>query len=542
MRYIFLLVIASLSSIIIYAQADIILKNGKIFTSNKRKLWVQAIAIKGNKILAAGTDKEILELTGPSTNIIDLEQHLVVPGFNDAHTHIGASYPAYSFSVTTNETGPTPWAIIRDSLQKIVRTLPAGTLIRSTIHPDLLEDGNVRREQLDRIAPNHPVILSAWTGHGKICNAAALRLLNYSPQTKLVGGIIQLENEQPSGVLEEYAGFQSAALLADRLDDKEAGEMIRKQYAAMLELGITSTQNMCTQMSQPAFQRIYSANDFGGRVRLIAFPFTDDKGLLFNDWSNSFRNLTNKNCISGVKLILDGTPIERLACTRQPYSDKDSCYGRLNFSESAIAEYLKFCIANDQQIIVHAVGDSSIATLISVMRSIEPDNFWPSRRVRLEHADLAIMGTADIATLRKLGIVIVQNPTHLTLVGEMAGRWADRTPYLQALGTLIKSGIPVAIGSDGPFNPYLNLMLATMHPDNPKEALTLEDAVIAYTFGSAYAEFKENEKGVLNAGKLADLAVLSQNIFDIPAQQIPATTSILTIVDGKIVYNKKVLK
>jgi hypothetical protein len=139
--------------------------------------------------------------------------------------------------------------------------------------------------------------------------------------------------------------------------------------------------------------------------------------------------------------------------------------------------------------------------------------------------------------LKQLGIVIVQNPTHLALPPVMAARFADTTiQYLQPMQTLLRNKIPFAIGSDGPFNPFLNIMLATMHPDNPKEAITVEQAVIAYTYGSAFAEFKENEKGTLAKGKLADLAVLSQDIFTISKEQLPATKSVLTMIDGKIVH------
>ena len=135
-----------------------------------------------------------------------------------------------------------------------------------------------------------------------------------------------------------------------------------------------------------------------------------------------------------------------------------------------------------------------------------------------------------------MGIVIVQNPMHLGLPQVMAARWNNRSPYLQAMRSLIDNNIPLAFGSDGPHNPFLNIMLAAIHPDNPAEAIKVEEAVIAYTLGSAYAEFKENEKGTLTVGKLADLSVLSQDIFSIPIQQLPATSSLMTIIDGKIVF------
>ncbi len=156
---------------------------------------------------------------------------------------------------------------------------------------------------------------------------------------------------------------------------------------------------------------------------------------------------------------------------------------------------------------------------------------------------MAVVTRDDLQTLKELGIVVVQNPLHLALADLMKQRLGTtRTKYLQAMRSLIDNGIPLALGSDGPPNPFLNLMFATVHPDNPPEAITLEEAVIAYTHGSAYAEFSEGDKGTLAAGKLADLAVLSQDIFEIPVQQLPATTSVLTFLDGRVVYDAQVLK
>jgi predicted amidohydrolase YtcJ len=246
--------------------------------------------------------------------------------------------------------------------------------------------------------------------------------------------------------------------------------------------------------------------------------------------------LNKKNGVSGIKLILDGTPIERLAAVSASYSDKPGQFGLINFSWPEIKKYIQFSLQHKQQIIVHAVGDSAIATFIRSLRALHPDKFWKDKRIRLEHAELAVSTTDDLATLQQMGIVIVQNPLHLGLPQVMAIRWNNRSPYLQAMRSLIDNNIPLAIGSDGPHNPFLNIMLAAIHPDNPKEAITVEEAVTAYTYGSAYAEFKEKQKGTLTVGKLADLAVLSQDIFSVPIQQLPATSSVLTIVDGKIVF------
>ena len=527
-----------------FSQPDYILYHGKVFTSDKKNIWVEAIAIKGERISAVGNNNEILKLKGVNTRVIDLEGRVVIPGINDAHNHAGAEYPARRFELAHNPLDPTPWNLLRDSIIRIVKEIPEGTFIITTINPDLLGEPLARRKQLDSIAPHHPVMFSAWTGHGKIMNSAALSFFGFNDQSQTLGGRFDKDRDQHlTGLIEEYASFPAGAFLSSRLDRSQIIGDLRKFYAEASALGITTVQNMCTQHFAKQVTDIYTTEEFSCRVRLVAFPFTSSNELLLHDWDNLFHSLNQMNYISGVKLILDATPVERLAALRQAYSDRPAEYGRLNFDPQQLKLYMQYCLQHNQQIIIHAVGDSAIVSIIRTMRSLHPDSFWKSKRLRLEHAELAVVKEEDINTLKQLGIVIVQNPTHLALPSVIHARFgASRTKYLQAMQTLSDNNIPFAIGSDGPMNPYLNIMLATMHPDNPKEAITREEAVIAYTHGSAYAEFRENEKGILAKDKLADLVVLSQDIFDISPDKLPATESVMTFLGGKIVYDKNLLK
>ena len=543
MKHFFTLSFLVISSLVLGQTPDIIVYNGKIFTADKNKLYNQALAIKGDRVIAVGTNDIITKMAGSSTKKIDLEGRTVVPGFNDAHDHTGPEYPARQFVLQNLPTEPTPWQKVKDSLLRLVKEVPAGTLIRSTINPDLFDDENARLQTLDSIAPMHPVILAAWTGHGVIVNSKALELLGFSSQAKALGGRMEMNaGGQPNGILHEYAAYPISAILASKMPMEDVMADLDKYYKEALSLGITSQQIMTTGMPAALFRKIYAANDFGIRSRLIAFPFTNNKELLFADWAPFFGRLNKKNEVSGVKLILDGTPGERLAYLSAPYSDRPGMYGALDFDDNNVKKYIQFCLKNKQQIMVHAVGDSTIKKMISLMRSLHPDAFWKDKRVRIEHGDLAIMNKADFKTMKDMGIIIVENPMHLALPQLMAQRWGNRTNYLQAMRSLIDNNISLAIGSDGPINPFLNIMMAAIHPNNPKEAITVEEAVMAYTYGSAFAEFKEKEKGTLAVGKLADLAVLSQDIFTVPLNALPATQSVLTMVGGKILYTAPVKK
>jgi predicted amidohydrolase YtcJ len=235
---------------------------------------------------------------------------------------------------------------------------------------------------------------------------------------------------------------------------------------------------------------------------------------------------------------LDGTPFERAAAMRQSYADAPNERGRLNFTEAEIAKMLRESIAFRQPILFHAAGDRTVEAILSAMENIKNVD-WRTKRVRIEHGEGV---TTDlIERSKKLGVVVVQNPTHLALPEMLHARFSPDNKFSQ-VRSLIDGGIPFALGSDGPMNPFLNVMLAAIHPARPSEAITREQAVSAYTAGSAYAEFAESEKGSITKGKLADLTVLSQDIFAVPVPELPKTQSILTVVGGRIVYDAKVLK
>jgi hypothetical protein len=197
-------------------------------------------------------------------------------------------------------------------------------------------------------------------------------------------------------------------------------------------------------------------------------------------------------------------------------------------------------LQNDDQLLVHIVGDRTMEKFLDAMDATGGKKVWQGRRVRIEHGD-GIMPDL-VSRVKELGLVVVQNPTHLALRELFLKRYGiERADQFQPLRSLINAGIPLAIGSDGPNNPYLNIMLASVYPGKPQQAITREQAVTAYTLTSAYAEFAEKEKGSLEPGKLADLTVLSQDIFRVPPPELPKTESVLTMVGGKIVYDAKVV-
>ena len=182
---------------------------------------------------------------------------------------------------------------------------------------------------------------------------------------------------------------------------------------------------------------------------------------------------------------------------------------------------------------IHAVGDAAIDAVLHALEITGAER-WRPLRPRIEHGDMFEPDQVDRA--KRLGVVLVQNPSHFMTADIFKSRLGERTARVAMMKTLIARGLPLALGSDGPPNPFLNMMFAVTHPTNPAEAMTREQVLAAYTRGSAFAELEESEKGTIDAGKLADLAILSQDVLTVPAEQLPGTQSVLTVVGGRIVH------
>jgi predicted amidohydrolase YtcJ len=205
----------------------------------------------------------------------------------------------------------------------------------------------------------------------------------------------------------------------------------------------------------------------------------------------------------------------------------------LTFPREQISAMLEESLQNNDQLMVHVSGFLSASAMIDAIKSSGGKSAWAGKRVRFEHGDGLFPDL--LPRVKELGVIVVQNPSHFAHNMKLA--------RAQPLKSFLVAGIPLALGSDGGgrINPYVDIMFASTHPDRPSEAITREQAVIAYTLTSAYAEFAEKDKGSLEPGKLADLAVLSQDIFSVPTAELPKTQSVLTLVGGKAVYDAGVL-
>ena len=518
-------------------KADVILYNGKVFTSDTANLWAQAVAVKGHRIQAVGGNAEVLALARAGTRLLDLKGRVMIPGLNDAHVH--ALVPQ-GRQLNVPDFLPGPGPTVDDVLALIAQgaaTSPPGTWLLATVGTNFSEDPRAQRFTLDQVAPNHPVKLELWTGHGMYFNTKGLRDLHIPENASdPFGGFYERfpGTGVLNGVVHEYAEHLVRRRFAERLTDAQIAGIYQNFVQAALSFGFTSVQEMSIGLPHERSVKILGQVNPAIRWRSICIPLTPDEPC--HGGASSAPLVTP----SGIKWIADGTPIERLAYMSEPYQDRPDTRGRFNFPADAFTHLVErslFAPPRKSQLLLHLVGDAAIGALLDEMEELAPAAHWRQRRTRIEHGDL--ITPADVERVRNLGVVVVQNPTHLALPDIFQRYTPQVTANAQPLRSLVEAGVPLAFGTDGiggSISPFLDLFLATLHPDRPSEALTLEQALIAYTAGSAYAEFEDGKKGQLVPGQLADLAVLSLDIFAAPSA-LPATHSELTMVDGRIVWD-----
>lgn len=513
---------------------DTIIFNGQIFTGNATQAEVQALAIRGERISATGNNATIRALAGSQTRQVDLGGRTVIPGINDAHNHIYV-VPSHTLQLSFKSEDPS-WKEIRAAIVRSAKAAPKGSLLMGNFGPAIYFNPDVNRDALDKIAPNHSVILTCDTGHAVIANSAALAKVGIGEDTAdPVGGRYERTADgRLTGIIREYGTLQISRRLANLTEDSDAVTQLAEFFSQAAKYGITSIQDMSEAFAPNRLVNLLAKSSSPIRLRIMRMPLTSATGRDTVEGLDVSRHPSALITVSGTKWLLDGTPDEgtltppktwhelvRLSSARA-WTDLP-----MSFPESEMELMLRETLHIHDQLLVHVSGYPATLEMLKAMQATGGPSIWLDKRVRFEHGDAIFPDL--VSQVKSMGIVVVQNPTHF-----QTGFPVDKALPLRSL---IAAGIPVALGSDGPMNPYLNIMLASSHPFRPSEAITREQAVIAYTLTSAFAEFAEQDKGSLQPGKLADLAVLSQDIFAIPNLDLQKTVSILTLVGGKIAYD-----
>lgn len=523
-RYFLIACFSSLiSKNVLFGQtADIVITNGKVFTSDTNKLYVQAIAIKGNKIIASGTNEAIPKLANGKTKKIDVQGKTVVPGFNDAHDHPGGFAPFGKFfnpNAESNFVGLTKEAVL-DSVVLMLKDTKPGEWIHGLIGTAVFFDTSMR-SSLDSLAPNNPVELQTWWGNGIAVNKKALEVSGYSDKDKdPLGGWFERNSANEINSLQQNA--QAPVWIAlNESDPQNVIKVIRSFAQEQLTVGITSVQYMGTGFTQNLATYVFPKVNSPQRMRIMAWQRTTSAGRQTQDWSIAETNPSPLVTISGVKYLIDGTGVEGNTLRKKASLQPGEKNGRLNYPIDTMKLIFKEALTTNRQLMIHATADSSFEVVLSLIQQTASADKFKGKRIRIEHNCVGPVSSQQQSVLKAYNILMMHTP-----------KYCQGSP----LRSLYDNGVVIGISPDGTTNPFLDIMFCTSMQADSKENLTREQAVIAYTKNNAYAEFKEKEKGTLMPGMFADLAVLSQDIFTIPAQQLPATKSVITVIDGKIVY------
>ncbi len=531
--------------------ADLVLTNGRIWTGNKARPWVEAVAARGERIIATGSSDEIKKLAGTETRVIDLQGRLALPGFIDDHTHFMSG--GFQLLSVDLRDAATQEEFARRIKAHAAKVGPGRWITGGDWDHELWPGGPLpTKELIDAVTPNNPVFVSRLDGHMALANSVALKMAKITKETKdPPGGTIVRDPKtgEPTGVLKDAA----QSLVGPFMPDPSDAEYDEALTAAMKEAarnGVTSIQDITLWPHYEVYKRFRDAN----RLTVRVYARTP-----LGSWKRQADTIARQGKgddrlrFGGLKAFMDGSLGSTTALFFEPFTDASNTSGLMaddNIPEGTMKKNIKDADKAGLQCSIHAIGDKANNILLNYFEEIEKENGPRDRRFRIEHAQH--LAPADIARFARLGVIASVQPYHAI----DDGRWAEkrigpvRIKTTYPFRSLLDANATLVFGSDwtvAPISPILGIHAAvtraTIDGKNPRgwipeQKITVEEAVRAYTSSCAYAEFAENDKGVLEAGKLADLVVLSQDIFRINPDEIQKTAVVYTITGGRVVFGK----
>ncbi len=558
--------VVALSLILSAAQerpADLVIRNGKIVTMDANKPLALALAVRGDVIVAVGTDKEIQPYVGATTKVINLNGKLAIPGFIEGHGHfMGIGQAKMSLDLMKVKNWDDIVAMVSAAVKK---AKPEEWILGRGWHQDKWEkkpvpsvEGFPTHESLSEISPDNPVMLTHASGHAGFVNAKAMELSGITGSTPNPPGgeILKDARGNPTGLLRETAqGLVGRALSRARAkmtqEQLEADARKQAELAAeeCLKKGVTSFQDAGTSFSTID---LYKKMIEEGKLRIRLWVMVREGNDQLREKLPSYRiiDFGNKHLtVRAIKRAIDGALGSRGAWLLEPYSDSPSGIGLNTTSVQDITETAKMAMEHGFQLCVHAIGDRANRETLDIYESIFRAN--PEKRDlrwRIEHAQH--LHPSDIPRFGKLSVIAAMQGIHCTsdgpyVIARLGAKRAEEGAYVWQ--KLMKSGAVIANGTDAPvedvnpiacFYASVSRKLKDGSVFYPDQRMSRQEALKSYTLNAAYAAFDENIKGSLVPGKLADVTVLSKNIMTIPEDEILTTEVLYTIVGGRVMYEK----
>jgi predicted amidohydrolase YtcJ/beta-lactamase class A len=529
-------------------KADLALVNGHIWTGNPVRPWAEAVASRGERIIAVGSNADIQKLVSSSTRTINLEGKLALTGFIDDHTHfINGGFQLLSVDLRDART---PEEFARRIREHALKLGPGRWITGGDWDHELWPGAPLpSRELIDAGTPQNPVFVTRLDGHMGLANSAALRLADITKETKdPPGGTIVRDSRtgEPTGILKDAA----QGLIHARIPtpgDAEYDQALKAALAEAARNGVTSIQDVTSWDQYGVYRRFRDA----GRLTVRVYARTP-----MSEWRRQADLVARQTAgdswlrLGGLKAFMDGSLGSTTALFFEPYNDAPAKSGLMagdNLPEGKLERDIRDADQAGLQCSIHAIGDKANNILLNYFEQVERENGPRDRRFRIEHAQHLL--PSDIPRFARLGVIASMQPYHAI----DDGRWAEkrigpvRLKTTYAFRSLLDAGAKLTFGSDwtvAPLSPLLGIYAAvtreTIDGRNPQgwvpeQKITVEEAVRAYTTTAAYAEFAERDKGTLEPGKLADVVVLSQDIFRVSPDEIPKTKVVYTVVGGRVV-------
>jgi predicted amidohydrolase YtcJ len=543
--------------------ADVIVTNARIYTVNPHQKWAEAIAVRGDKIIAVGDRQQIEALRGPTTKVIDAGQRLLLPGFTDCHIH----FMDGSLGLTRVDlNGATTVAEIQKRVKAYADAHPAQPPAQPNdawiqgmgwTYPTFAPSGLPNRKTLDDVVPDRPVYLIAFDGHSSWANSKALAMAGIDRNTPdpLNGKIVRDENGDATGALKEAAGDLVGSKTPVPTRAERLGAL-RKGIHEANRVGLTRVHS-----AGQDFEYLDLYNELRTRgeltLRFYVAYFLDPPGLtpqsdaLIDNARRQYNS--NDDWIAGgvVKTMLDGVVEAHTAAMLEPYTDDPTQSGKLFWDPDKYKATVANLDARGLQIFTHAIGDRAVRLALDAYQNAAAVNHTKDARPRIEHIET--ITAVDVDRFGKLGVIASMQPLHSYPDDDTLGIWArnigpERASRAWVWRSIQAKGGALAFGSDWPvvtLNPWPGVQTALTRQTSegnppggfiPQQRLSLDDTIRGYTLGAAFAGRREKTEGSLEPGKLADFILLDRDLFKIEPSEIDKTEVLITVVGGKVVY------